>query len=257
MYFHNPRPGLFEKIIRHLNNHSYRFVSANQLEQILDINHTNEKIALISIDDGWRDNIKLIDIIRKFKVPVLLFVTTSAVENGNFWFEYIRTNNLMSNALKSKEVIRVKKLDSVAYYKRISELKEISKIKRSALTKEELVLLSKDPYITIGSHTVSHISLPGKQLNAQQQELSISKKTLEMWLEKEIEYFSYPSGDYTEEQKNLVKECKYKMAFTTDTSHIDLKKLDRYFIPRRCVNDDAGIFEALSKIYGIWYLIKK
>jgi hypothetical protein len=57
--------------------------------------------------------------------------------------------------------------------------------------------------------------------------------------------------------KKLAKECGYKFCFTAETSNLDLTRIDRNSITRRCVNNDAGFFEALSKIYGIWYKIKK
>jgi peptidoglycan/xylan/chitin deacetylase (PgdA/CDA1 family) len=88
-------------------------------------------------------------------------------------------------------------------------------------------------------------------------ELADSKEILENWTGKQIQYLSYPGGDFTEDQLELAKECGYRLAFTTQTSYIDLNTIDRYSIPRRCVNEDAGFFEALSKIYGIWYKIKK
>jgi peptidoglycan/xylan/chitin deacetylase (PgdA/CDA1 family) len=257
IYFHNPSPKLFESIIKHLVVKGYRFISLEQFNVIIDTKQLNEKVAVITIDDGWQNNIELLEIIRKYKVYITIFVTTSAIENGNFWFEFVGIGKDKNGSYRKQEVIRIKKLNAQEYYAEISNLKSQVEIGRSALTREELLQMSKEKYVTIGSHTVSHISLPNKQIDVQKDELIDSKDILEEWTGKTVEYFSYPGGDYSEEQKELAKECGYKLCLTTETSYIDLNRIDKYSVPRRCVNDDAGFFEAVSKIYGIWYKIKK
>lgn len=257
IYFHDPSPRLFEMIIKYLHAKGYRFISLDQFNSLIDKKKLNEKIAVITIDDGWQNNINLLDVIRKYKVPVALFITTSAIEEGNFWFEYVRWGKSPDKILLKREIIRIKKLNSEDYYSEIAALKSGIKIKRSALAKKQLIQMSKEELVTIGSHTTSHISLPDKPKEVQIQELSDSKEILEKWIDYRIQYFSYPFGDFKEEQQELAKECGYKLAFTTQTSFIDLNTIDRFAIPRRCVNEDAGFFEALSKIYGIWYKIKK
>lgn len=63
-------------------------------------------------------------------------------------------------------------------------------------------------------------------------------------------------GDYSEELKILSKECGYELCFSCEIFPIELNNIDKYSIPRRCVNDDAEYYEALSKVYGIWDNIK-
>ena len=63
-------------------------------------------------------------------------------------------------------------------------------------------------------------------------------------------------GDYSDQLRNLSKECGYELCFSCETFPIELNKIDKYSIPRRCVNDDAGYYEALSKVYGIWDNVK-
>lgn len=257
IYFHNPSPRLFERVIKYLHDNSYRFISADQFNEIIDNKLVNDKVAVITIDDGWQKNLDLLEIVKKYKVYTTIFITTSAVEQGNFWWEYVEIGKKLTKASMKREIIRIKKLNSRAFSSEILTLKSGATIDRSALTKEELIQLSKEKFITIGAHTVNHFSLPDKSCEIQKSEMLDSKSTLEFLTGQRIVYFSYPGGDYNEELKELSKECGYKLCFTTDTSGIDLNRIDRYSIPRRCVNDDAGFFEALSKIHGIWYNIAK
>jgi poly-beta-1,6-N-acetyl-D-glucosamine N-deacetylase len=255
IYFHNPSPGLFEKLIKYLNARSYSFISMNQLLEIIDNKIVHNKSAIITFDDGWQNNLKLLEIIKKYRVNIAIFITTSAVEQGNFWWEYVGYGKHLNKASMKREVIRIKKLKEKSFFSEILNLKSGVTIDRSALTQEELVQISKEELITIGSHTVNHISLPDKSVEFQKSELLDSKKNLESLTGQSIHCFSYPSGDYTFEIKKLAKECGYRICFTIETSNIDLNRIDKFSIPRRCINDDAGFFEALSKIYGIWYKI--
>jgi peptidoglycan/xylan/chitin deacetylase (PgdA/CDA1 family) len=255
IYFHNPSTGLFEKLIKYLSARSYSFISMNQLLEIIDNKMVLNKSAIITFDDGWQNNLKLLEIIRKYKVSIAIFITTSAVEQGNFWWEYVGYGKHLNKASMKREVIRIKKLKEKPFFSEILNLKSGVTIDRSALTQEELVQISKEELITIGSHTVNHISLPDKSVEFQKSELLDSKKILESLTGQTIHCFSYPSGDYTMEIKKLAKECGYRICFTIETSNIDLTRIDKFSIPRRCINDDAGFFEALSKIYGIWYKI--
>ena len=257
IYFHDPSPRLFERIIKYLNANHYRVISMKQFNEIINKKQLNEKIAIITVDDGWQNNIKLLDVIRKSKVYITIFVTTSAVEQGNFWFEYVKKGKNKGEASIKKEKIRIKKLDENSFNAEIVALKSGISMDRSAFTKDELIQLSKEPLVTIGSHTVSHRSLLYSSYNVQKIELLNSKNILEGWIGKTINYFSYPSGDYSDQLKILAKECGYELCFSTETYPIELNEIDRFSIPRRCVNDNAGYYEALSKIFGIWYKIKK
>lgn len=257
VFFHNPPPELFERIIRHLIRKSYTFVSLDQLEEFLAGKVIKNKVAIITIDDGWKGNLKLLKVIEKYNVFTTIFVTTSAIEEGNFWFERVRSDKNRTRKELGKDVIRIKKLKTEDYYNYIEFLKNEKPLDRSAFTKEELVSLSFNPYISIGSHSISHMSFPEKNIQSQRFEMIRSKEILEGWLRKEVRYFSYPSGDFTPEQMRLAEESGYSLAFTTETGEIDLKTINKFSIPRRSVNDDAGYYEALSKVYGMWYKFKR
>jgi peptidoglycan/xylan/chitin deacetylase (PgdA/CDA1 family) len=257
IYFHNPTPNLFEAIVKHLYANSYKIVSLQDFNNLIQDKQLNEKIAIITIDDGWRNNIELLNIVRKYKVFITIFITTSAIEQGNFWFEYVRKGKYQTKASVRRKKIYLKKLNEISFYKEISKYKSGVILDRSALTRDEVIQLSKEPLVTIGSHSVSHISLPNISVEEQKKELSDSKKILEMWTGHRINYFAYPSGDYSKNLKILAQECGYNLCFTIDPSYIDIEKADKLSIPRMCINDDAGYYEALSKMYGIWYKLIK
>ncbi len=257
IYFHNPPPQLLEKIIIYLNSKNYHIISLSELDEIIDQKQTNERVAFITLDDGWKNNIRLVEVVRKFKIPITIFVTTSAIEQGNFWFEYVGMNKTQNSKSIKKEKIGLFKLNESEFKSEIAKLQSGLNLVRSTLTENEVNELSKEPFITIGSHTVSHRALQYCKPIEQKNELMNSKIHLEKITNQNICYFSYPFGYYSEELKLLAKDCGYMLCFSTDTHHIELNNIDKLSIPRRCVNDDAGYYEALSKIFGIWYKIRK
>lgn len=255
IYFHNPSPILFESLIKHLNKSGYKYIPLKQFDEIIQTKILDQKIAIITIDDGFQDNLKLLDIVKKYNVYITIFVTTSAIEEGNFWFEFVG-KDMRSKAAVTHEKIRLKKMNENDFNSEIIEIKSKTHLRRTAMTEKELIQLDLEPLVAIESHTVTHPSLPYISENAQKKELVDSKIILEKLTSREIKYFSYPMGDFTNELKILAKECGYSLCFSCETFPVELNKLDRFSIPRRCVNDDATYFEALSKIYGIWDGIK-
>ncbi len=80
------------------------------------------------------------------------------------------------------------------------------------LSKEQVRELGNS--FEIGAHTMTHPKLSTIDSEIAVQEIRESKKTLEEWTGKEASSFCYPSGDYTEVHKELVKSLGFKLART-------------------------------------------
>lgn len=74
----------------------------------------------------------------------------------------------------------------------------------------------EDNGISIGSHTRSHLWLPGMSDERLRDEISGSKSILEAGLGKEVEVLSYPIGAYDDRVKAFVKEAGYEAACATN-----------------------------------------
>jgi peptidoglycan/xylan/chitin deacetylase (PgdA/CDA1 family) len=98
------------------------------------------------------------------------------------------------------------------------------------LTWDQLKEMEKYSF-TAGAHTRHHAYLPELSLAQAQDEIAGSKKMIEDHLGHGIDYFSYPSGGFTEDVKRLVKEAGYKAAVTTNRGkgrfNLDLYELKR------------------------------
>ncbi len=249
LYFHNPSVPLFEEIISFLDKMGYRFVSVEEFVSVLSAPTgvpVGERIAFVSFDDGWRNNLKLVPILEKYDVPMTLFVSTEPIKSGNYWWEY----PLASKGLNY--VNSLKKLSRKDFLAEVDRCKTLVAIERSAMTEDELYQFAQHPLVDIQSHSHTHPILTMCPPDILEYELVYSRSYLETFLHKPIEVFSYPNGSFSKDVIEGVKAAGYKYAFTTEATSIKKWDGDWLQIPRRSVNDGGGLYENISKIFGVW-----
>ena len=83
------------------------------------------------------------------------------------------------------------------------------------ITKEQLVEMSRDPLVTIGSHGCNHVKLNECKDDSAWYEISESKKKLENLIRKKVDLLSYPNGIASRREKIIAKKVGYKYAFGT------------------------------------------
>ena len=82
------------------------------------------------------------------------------------------------------------------------------------ITTEQLIELSNDPLVTVGSHGLSHEVLKNMPKDHQLNEILGSKEKLESLLNRPIKCFAYSHGQYDESTLNILKrERCYSFAF--------------------------------------------
>lgn len=107
------------------------------------------------------------------------------------------------------------------------------------LTWDEVIEMEQYNFLA-GAHTRHHVYLPRASMAQARDEIAGSKKIIEDHLGHSIDYFAYPSGGFTEEVKQIVKEAGYKAAVTTNRGkyrfNTDLYELKRIHMSN---TDDA------------------
>ena len=112
------------------------------------------------------------------------------------------------------------------------------------LTSKELLEMEKYG-VDVESHTVHHENLRMLSKDKQLKTLTQSKAYLEKTLNKQINFFAYPNGEYNQSAIEALEETGYKMAFSTEEGwssiHNGIFTLDRVWI---------GALDS-SKVFGI------
>lgn len=170
--------------------------------------------VVVSFDDGYLDNLQnALPILKKYNIPATIFVTTGFCDQSMSHSRYINDKQ------------------------------------RVHLNWDEVCMLAEEPGITIGSHTISHPFLSRIDAGKSQTEIRDSKSFIESKLNKSVDYFCYPSGDFSNQEIEFVKEAGYHAAVTVSPGR-NHSLSSPYTLKRTEVNDKDGLDEMRYKLAG-------
>ena len=255
LYFHNPSRKLFEKCIKWLNKNSYVFISTGELIEILSKRKPPVNGAVwLTFDDGWKENVtNVVPAAVEQNIPITIFISTGPVEsNGVFWWTYAEK---FSNDLPlpyKNDINELWKIPETERKKILDELisKHINDIPREAMTMDDVKKIAKYSQVTIGSHTINHVITPNCTIEELDKEIGESKAKLEEWTGKEITCFTYPNGDISGKEIDILKKYKFTLAATAENRLISPDD-NPYLLPRFSVSD-GSFLEEICHMTGIW-----
>jgi len=173
-------PQRLETLIIEYQKKGYEFISIDEVVARLSLPTThyplrstlytlraNRKFVAITLDDGYRDNFEnAYPVFKKYNVPFCIYVTTGYI-GGEF----------------------LARQDHPA-----------------TLTKEQLLILDKDPLCTLGAHTVTHPNMTELSLEEQEKEIVGSIRTMEQILGHKVIHLTIPYGAKDDNTMRLIKK---------------------------------------------------
>lgn len=196
--------------------------------------------VLVTLDDGYRDNhSEAAPVLRRARVPAVVFVTTGHVGGARFPWE--RLKNVIEDPARRELplpggegiVLAASRRARRDAFRRLHRwLQSLPARDAEALLRlweapgagplrndgplswAEVRDLHRDG-ILVGSHTVSHPRLSSLDAEALRREVTASRHRLEEELGGPIRSFAYPSGDLDERVVTEVGRAGYDIAFTT------------------------------------------
>ena len=245
----------FERQIKYLKKY-YTFVSLQDLVQRLKNKREFLPYSVaITFDDGYKNNfLYAYPIIKKYKVPVTVFLTTGFIDSKRYlWvneLEYAlsktrknkiqisygtqKFNYVFSSENDKKDAYieikeRLKEIDNterrICLNKILTELDVMLNPEKSKnylmLSLNEISEMRKN-YVSYGNHTISHPILTMIQNdNELLEEIYGPHEFLKEKLGEEIESFCYPNGKFNLKIKDIVKQ-KYEYAVTTTPGFVTI-----------------------------------
>ena len=250
--FHDPAPNDFNAFL-HALNVRYNFVGMEEVIRAKKDGKLHELpkyAAVITFDDGHKQNFDLIDSIVELQAPTTIYACSDIVNTQrHFWSNYPLPKPQMEAIKSLPNAEMLEKLATVGYDK------QKNYPERQALTLAEMQDMEQTGLISFESHTCFHpilTQLPDAESAA---EIADSKKHLETLLDKTISGFAYPNGDYSQREIDYVKAANYDYAVTVEHGQVSTQS-DDYKLPRICLNDFGSVSENLGKACGIWNYIK-
>ena len=189
-------PSVFEKQIAFLHSQKYQTVSPNDLKKaLLENKKLPEKSVMITFDDGYESCYTYaFPILKRYGFTATIFMLVGYVGKWNSW-------------------------DTRLSWRQFKHL-----------SKEQIIDLSQEG-CTFGSHGLHHLFLTLQHRKTIQTELRASKSILEDILQKPIDCFAYPYGNYNARITQLVKEANYRIAFSLNPSP-QFTNSQIYYLPR-------------------------
>jgi peptidoglycan/xylan/chitin deacetylase (PgdA/CDA1 family) len=275
--FHRIRgthPTVFDETLFGTDSHQFRrqmewlkktvrILSEPELLEIIKLRKPlRERCAMVTFDDGYRDNYDLAyPILRELGIPATFFIPTGMVDSRRLgWWDI--ANYLIKSSPRTQLDFRGQRIDltgerGLVARKIVGQLREIQAAEIDgfladlskacacpfpSLALQDAELMNWEQVqevarngITIGSHTHHHSMLSKMDLAAQERELIQSKVFLEQKLGSEIHSLAYPVGNYDAfnlETKDLAAGAGYSIAFSFLTGSNSWERMDRFDIRR-------------------------
>ena len=109
------------------------------------------------------------------------------------------------------------------------------------ITTEQLIEMSKNPLVTIGSHGCNHIKLNSCDEETARYEIFYSKEKIEKLINKKVDLIAYPNGAVNKYILKLTKKAGYKYGFgvTPRKCNIISKHFNKFLLPRYNLTNDT------------------
>lgn len=238
LLYHDVSSEVFEKHIDFLSRH-YAIIPLASLVSAIrqkDFSLIPPKSVVITIDDGYAGNFDLIPILKHYGIRPTIFLCTQIINtHRHFWFKV--------EGQTKTERERLKKLPNA---KRLEYLMQTAGFEpdkpypeRQALSEVEIREMTD--FVDFQPHTQFHSILPHCTDEECRQEILGSKIDLEKLLGSECMHFSYPNGDYTKREVEIVKESGFQSARTVEIGW-NTQQTPIYKLKTIPIADDAGMF---------------
>ena len=211
----------FEAFIEYFLDQGYLFVGQNDILKGLD---PQKNHVLITFDDGYYNNTYAVDILKKFQVPAIFFISTSYIlEQKAFWWDVIARERGKQGASREKisreqNFLKTKKSAELENYLidqfGPNALKTIGDVDRP-LTVAELKNLSRQPFVEIGNHTSGHAILTNYSYDAAKDEMRQAQNHLQEITGSRPIAVAYPNGNFSDEIIAAAQDVGFKIGITT------------------------------------------
>jgi len=245
IYYHNPKPNIFKKHIEYLSR-NFVFISLNRLINAIrnkDWSKIPPKSLIITFDDGYKENYNLIEIFKKYNIYPTIYLCSHIINtNRSFWWK-----TGFPNSQKLKYYDNNRRLKALTYVTGYEP--KLDGSKRQALNLKELSSMLR--YVDFQSHSRFHPILTTCDDKECKKEIEKSKDYLGKLLNKKIEHFSYPNGDYNAREIEYLKNSGYISARTIDVGWNDVNS-DPYRLKAMGIEDNASINMLSVQVCGIF-----
>jgi peptidoglycan/xylan/chitin deacetylase (PgdA/CDA1 family) len=210
-------PEFLDCVITTAKAKGYALVSMEEaVSEIKSQRKSAAPFAVFTLDDGYRDNAEFAaPIFRAQNCPYTIFVTPGYAEaTADLWWrdlELIVATNVNVASYRTSTFAEKQQAFEALYctaeaLPEVEQRSFVNEIAKSVnfdqaaacrdvvMSWDEIRTLARDPLCTIGAHTMGHFALKRLSASRAADELSASKASIEIELQRRVKYFAYPYG---------------------------------------------------------------
>ena len=212
----------FRLVIEYYLSQEFMFVSPDEI--LLGIKD-DRNYVLITFDDGYYNNLRVVPLLHEYRIPAIFFIATYFIhEKVGYWWDFIHRScreKGMSNEKIDACVESMKKYTHVDIANHllqnygITNQKPVADIDRP-LTPDELKDLAQDTLVHIGNHTRNHVILTNYFEADIRQQIQASQTDIHDLIDEAPSVISYPYGNYSKSIIEIAQQCGLKMGITVD-----------------------------------------
>ena len=225
------------EFILYFQRAGYEFPAPNRLRSELN---PAGKYILITFDDGYFNNLRMLPLLQELGVPAVFFISTSNVQRQEcFWWDVVHRERYKQGVPRteiSREQKQLKQLHHRQIRQRLVDafgtdcFNPWSDTDRP-MTVSELQSFAAEPLVYIGNHTSDHYILDNYPEREVVQQIRQGQAELERMLGFGPQLIAYPNGNYSPAAINAARDCGLEAG-------ISLEKHKNY-LPINWQSDDA------------------
>lgn len=210
----------FRQLVHYYASNGYKFITPLDILAGLE---PNLKYAMLTFDDGYRNNVQTLKVLEEFNAPCTYFISTRNVtENKCYWWDVLYREQLAKGeppqsvyhqAIELK-VNPTEKIEEVLLSRFGKDcLKPKSDIDRP-FTAAELTEFARHPLVHLGNHTANHAILLNYSMDDVRKQIQGAQDTLTELTGKTPVAIAYPNGGHNDEIVKVSIDCGLKVGVT-------------------------------------------
>ena len=275
---------LLRDILTFLKRAGYEFVSLAEIPERMR-SRSGRRFAAFTFDDGYLDNLTLaLPVFRDFQAPFAIFPVTGIADGMLLpWWVVSETLILNSDSICLPRTGDPLHLPSKTYEEKLAAYRTLSGwgyqdpkacsnaleaacktqgmdakaiADQAMLSWNHMREMLRDPLVTFGVHTVSHLGLSKLPEHQAIEEIAVAQERLQSELGVPIRHIAYPFGWYGEREIRIVKDLRFNVGVTVERGTIRSRHADHLLALPRVMPSMAAHANSMAfvraSVYGLW-----
>ena len=266
----------FDQQMRYLSE-KYHMIPIDELPN--QLTSSSDFAVAVTFDDGYKDNLTYaLPILKKYNVPATIYIATRFQEGDcrMWWYELeelcdSHTSITFTAKGKNYDFSMHDRIQKKCCFRKIHNLlqslpeneqetlmdiirqgRKPKHYENYCLTWDEIRQLDREPLITIGAHTHSHVNMKKLSIDELEKEILKGNLLLEEHLGHSIDHFAYPYGTLNEagsREYSFVAANGFKTAVTNMCNSMK-NDSQNFCLPRYSVLERDDSFKLDIKLSG-------